>query len=95
MTQRKLLLINGLYSNGNIEGKDIADKERELERNFDQAIKIMYGGVKKEEPKLEDNPFFAPAERARRSRALKLSDEEKEADSLNDLTDTQFEVDQG
>lgn len=93
MLQRKLLLINGLYSNGNIEGRDIATKERELEANFDKTVYALYHG-EPEEPNLEDNPFFAPAIKAQRQRELKLKDKDQEAESLRDLTGTEFEVDQ-
>jgi hypothetical protein len=94
MTQRKLLLINGLYSNGNIEGKDITAKEKELERNFEEAIRTLYTGKRREDINLEDNPFFAPAEKTRKQRELKLSKTEKQSESLRELTDTEFEIDQ-
>jgi len=93
MTQRKLLLINGLYSNGNIDGKDISAKERELESNFDRAVHALYHGQPKEE-NLEDNPFFAPAIRAQKERELQLQGNDKDAESLRELTNTEFEVDQ-
>lgn len=91
MLQRKLLLINGLYSNGNIEGRDISSKEKELETNFDKAVYALYHG-EPEEPNLEDNPFFAPAIKAQKQRELRLNGEDQEAESLRELT--QFEVDQ-
>ncbi len=95
MTQRKLLLINGLYSNGNIEGKDINARERELERNFEQAINTLYSGKQPgDDINLEDNPFFAPAEKARKERELRLTDKDRNSKALSDIVDTEFEIDQ-
>jgi hypothetical protein len=68
LTQRKLMMINALYSNSNYDGENSKIRDQVIERLEDQftaAIRAMYAGKtdSSEEEIDKNNPFFGAMER--------------------------------
>lgn len=58
-------MINAMYSNGNVGGKELKEIVDNIENGFKDAIRELFSGEQREEkaPDNKDNPFFEAMER--------------------------------
>lgn len=84
LTQRKLGMINALYSNSNYDGENAKIRDQvieQLEEQFSNAMSSLYGGVNPEDDVIDkDNPFFQAMERGLKNQGVPSLDEIKETE---------------